>query len=127
MDRRRSALLALLLFVCFTALAIVVSGTRPHLAEGTAPEVLQGIGYLCGLVGGGLLLAPARGAAGDDRRAGAVVVGALAVLVVLDALTSDSGGADIGAGFVRLICLVAIAVVTARLAATTVSARRSRS
>jgi hypothetical protein len=45
-------------------------------------------------------------------------MGALVVLVLVDAvrLGDSSGGANIGAGFVRLVCLVVLAVMTARLA-----------
>jgi peptidoglycan/LPS O-acetylase OafA/YrhL len=124
MDRRRSALLALLLFLACTALAIAVSGTRPHLEQGTAPWVTQLVGYVSALAGGVLLLVAGRNGAAGDRRHGAVVLGALAVLVGVDVLTSGSAGADIGAGLVRVLCLVAVAVVTARVASGALPVRR---
>ena len=128
MDRRGRALVALLLFIAFTGASILVAGDRPHLDQGNAPWLLQVIGYLCAVAGGVLLLAPADGRDGSgDRRIGAVVLVALVVLVLLDAATlaADSAGANIGAGFVRLLCLVTIGVATARLAIAAAAARRS--
>ena len=129
MDRRGRALVALMLFVVLTGASIVLSGSRPHLDQGAAPWVLQVIGYLCALAGGVLLMAPAdgEGTNPDDRRIGLVVLVAVAALALIDAVTlaTDSGGANIGAGFLRLICLVAIFVATARLAIATARAGRS--
>jgi hypothetical protein len=50
------------------------------------------------------------------------------VLALLDAVTlaADSGGANIGAGLVRLIGLVVIMVATVRLALGIAAARRAR-
>jgi peptidoglycan/LPS O-acetylase OafA/YrhL len=126
-DRRGRALVALMLFVALTGAAIVVSGSRPASDPGAAPWVLQVIGYLCALAGGVLLRAPAAGADPDDRRTGLIVLVALGALVLIDAVTAatDSGGANIGAGFLRLICLVALFVATARLAVAVAKTRRA--
>ena len=132
MDRRTSALLLVLLFVACTGVALVVDGSRPASASGLAPTVIQGIGYLLGLAGALLLLLPDRGSAvplGDvDRRIGGVLLGALAVLVLLDVvgLTAAEDGANVGAGLVRLVFLVLVGVCTARLAVRTSAARRVR-
>jgi hypothetical protein len=50
------------------------------------------------------------------------------VLVLVDAvrLGDASGGANIGAGFVRLVCLVVLGVMTARLALAVAAAGRAR-
>jgi hypothetical protein len=129
MDRRVPALGALLLFVLLTGVSIAVSGSRPHLEQGTAPWLLQVIADLCGIAGGVLLLAPAQGADGEPstRRLGFVVMGATVVLVLVDAMTllDDGAGANIGAGLVRLLCLVVIGVATARLAVAVARFRRS--
>jgi hypothetical protein len=95
MDRRRSALLALVAFVGCTLAAILVSGSRPHLAQGDAPWVLQVVGYVCGVVAGVLLLAPGAGGTPTARGTGLVVLGGVAVLALVDAWTTatDSGGA----------------------------------
>jgi hypothetical protein len=126
MNRRRTALLALMGFVGFTLVAIVVSGSRPHLEQGDAPWMLQVLGYLCAVAGGVLLLIPDDRGFPTDRRAGLIVLGGVVVLALVDVWTvaTDSGGADIGAGGVRLIALIAITVVTVRLAAGTFSAGR---
>ncbi|PZA21290.1 hypothetical protein DMO24_11035 [Modestobacter versicolor] len=111
---------ALLAFVLLTAAAIVVSGSRPGLQQGAAPVVLQVAGHLAALVGGVLLL-------GAARTAGVVVLGAVAVLVTVELVTwatGTGGGANIGAGLVRLVALVAVAVVTVRLAPTVLAPRR---
>jgi hypothetical protein len=117
------------LFILLTGASIAVSGSRPHLDQGDAPWLLQVIGYLCGLAGGVLLMAPPDGTGGEsgDRRIGLVVTVALGALALIDAVTlvTDSGGVDLGAGFLRLICLVAMGVATARLAVATAQARRS--
>jgi hypothetical protein len=129
MDRRGRALVALLLFIVLTGASIAVSGSRPHLDQGAAPWVLQVVAYLCALAAGVLLMAPAEGANGgaDDRRTGLVVIGAVVALALIDGVTAatDSGGGDIGAGFLRLICLVAVGVATARLAIAAAAARRA--
>ncbi|MBB3677713.1 hypothetical protein [Modestobacter versicolor] len=120
MGRRRAAMAALLAFVLLTAAAIVVSGSRPGLQQGAAPVVLQVAGHLAALVGGVLLL-------GAARTAGVVVLGAVAVLVTVELVTwatGTGGGANIGAGLVRLVALVAVAVVTVRLAPTVLAPRR---
>ncbi|NEK85992.1 hypothetical protein GCU60_09480 [Blastococcus saxobsidens] len=123
MDRRRPALVALLLFVAFTGAAIVVSGSRPASDEGALPWALQVIGYLCA-VAAGVLLLTGQDAAG--RRTGMVVTAAVVVLALLDVLVPDEGGANIGAGLVRLVLLVVLAVATVRLSLATAAARRSR-
>ena len=127
MDRRGRSLVALLVFIVLTGASIVVSGSRPHLDQGAAPLVLQVVGYLSALAAGVLLLAPAQGAGGDDRRLGLVVLLAVVALALIDAVTfaADSSGADIGAGLLRLICLVAVGVATARLAIAAAAARRA--
>ena len=107
MDRRRMSLVLLLLFVACTGVAIVISGSRPGPQQGVAPAVAQVAGYLCALVAAGLLLASV-----STRAIGAWVLGALAVLVVLDLFVMD----DIGGGLARLAGLVVIAVATVRLA-----------
>jgi hypothetical protein len=130
MDRRGRALVALMSFILLTGASLVVSGSRPHLDQGSAPWVLQVIGYLCALAGGVLLTARAEGGDGggsDDRKIGLTVTVAVVALALIDAVTAatDSGGANIGAGFVRLICLVVIAVATARLAIANAKASRA--
>ncbi|TQN41016.1 hypothetical protein FHU33_0368 [Blastococcus colisei] len=128
-DRRRRALVLLLLFVVLTGVSIAVSGSRPHLDQGTAPWLLQVVGHLCALAGGVLLLAPEEGREDAGvRRLGAVVLAAIVVLGLVDAMTlaADSAGANIGAGLVRLVGLVAIMVATIRLAHGVAASRRTR-
>jgi hypothetical protein len=131
-DRRHLALVLLLSFVACTGVAIVVSGSRPASAPGLAPVVLQGLGYLLGLVAAALLLTPDQGGVArlgePDRRIGGVLLGALLVLVLLDvvALIADDGGANIGAGLVRLVFLLLVGLATARLAVRNSAARRAR-
>jgi len=122
-DRRVPALAALLLFVVLTGAAIAVSGSRPANDPGTAPWVLQAIGYICAGAAAVLLLT------GDDdgRRRGSLVGAATVALVLLDLLVPDEGGATIGAGLVRLVLLVVLAVVTASLARAVAADRQSRS
>ncbi|MGY1811495.1 hypothetical protein [Blastococcus sp. SYSU D00820] len=124
MDRRRPALVALLLFVVLTGAAIAVAGSRPATGEGTVPWLLQTIGYLCAVAGGVLLLS---GSGQGSRAVGGVVMAATVVMVLIDGMTllADGQGADIGGGFVRLLCLVVIGVVTARLAVAVAADRRS--
>ncbi|MCZ2859063.1 hypothetical protein [Blastococcus sp. VKM Ac-2987] len=124
MHRRTRALAALLLFVVLTGVAIGVSGARPALEQGAAPLLLQGLGYLCAITGGVLLLL---GDVGRDRQLGLVVLAGTAVMAVVDALTAADVGANIGAGLVRLICLAVVGVVTARLAVALVADRRAGS
>ena len=127
MDRRRSALGVLLAFAACTIVAIVVSGTRPAGGQGVAPTVVQGAGYLCALVAAVLLLAgPRHGEHPVERRSGGVILGALTLLLLLDviALTDGPDGANIGAGFARLVLLVLIGVSAGRLAVGTSSFRR---
>ncbi|RBY97043.1 hypothetical protein DQ237_05450 [Blastococcus sp. TF02-8] len=116
--------MALLLFVVLTGAAIVVSGSRPASDPGAVPAVLQIAGYLCALAAGVLLLTEQEPA---TRRIGMVVTGAVVLLGLLDALVSDDGGADIGAGLVRLLLLVVMAVVTVRLSLAVSAGRRSTS
>jgi len=122
MDRRRTSLVLLLLFVLCSGVAIVVSGRRRGLEQGLAPSLVQFVGYLFALVAGVLLLSSATEESG--RRIGAVVLGALAVLVLLDLLVAE--GPNIGAGFVRLVGLVVIMVATIRLALGVAAAGRAR-
>jgi hypothetical protein len=124
-DRRRTSLVLLLLFVACTGVAIAVSGSRPGLQQGVAPTVAQFVGYLLALVAAVLLIAPTAGwPGGAARTIGGTVLGALAVLVLLDLLAGD--GPDIGAGFLRLIGLVVIGVATVRLALGVAATRRAQ-
>ncbi|HVD29028.1 MAG TPA: hypothetical protein VNC79_11100 [Mycobacteriales bacterium] len=122
MDRRRSALYALVAFAVATAAAIVISGSRPGTGQGIAPMVVQAVGYVFALLAALDLLAPAAHPAGADRRLGGVILVALTALVLLDVFAA--GGPDIGAGFLRLVCLVVIVAVAGRLTATTVASGR---
>ena len=122
MDRRRSALYALVAFAVATAAAIVISGSRPGTGQGIAPMVVQAVGYVFALLAALDLLAPAAHPAGADRRLGGVILVALTALVLLDVFAA--GGPDIGAGFLRLVCLVVIVAVAGRLPATTVASGR---
>ena len=124
MDRRRAALYALVAFAIATAVAIVISGGRPAGAQGLAPLVVQGVGYACALVAALELLAPAENPAGADRKLGGAILVALTALVLLDVFAA--GGPDIGAGFLRLVCLVVIVAVAARLLASTLASGRRR-
>ena len=115
MDRRRIALLLLLAFLACMVVAVVLSGSRPGLQQGIAPTVAAFAGYLSALVAAVLLLLP--GPAGRDRPSrtiGVTVLGAVAVLVLLDLLVEH--GPDIGAGLVQLIGEVVIVVAAMRLA-----------
>ncbi|MFW3172212.1 hypothetical protein [Geodermatophilus sp. CPCC 206100] len=122
---RRLPLLALVLFVVLTGASIAVSGSRPGLDQGTLPWLLQVIGHLFALAAGVLLAAHGDG---GQRRTGFVVLAAVVVLALLDAavLASDEGGANIGAGFVRLLLLLVLCAATARVARDVVAARRPR-
>ena len=122
MDRRRAALYALVAFAVATAVAIVISGSRPGTGQGIAPTVVQAVGYVCALLAALELLAPAAHPAGADRKLGGVILVALAVLVALDVFAE--AGPDVGAGFLRLVCLVVIVAVAGRLVATSRPAGR---
>ena len=124
MDRRRAALYSLMAFAVATAVAIVISGSRPGTGQGIAPWVVQGIGYACALVAALELLAPAPHPAGADRKLGGVILAALAALVLLDVFAD--AGPDIGAGFLRLVCLVVIVAVAGRLLVTSRATGRPR-
>ena len=116
MDRRRTALFALMAFAVATAAAIVISGARPASAQGIAPTVVQGVGYVCALLAALDLLAPAASPVGADRKLGGVILVALAAMVLVDVFAG--AGPDVGTGFLRLVCLVVIVAVAGRLLAT---------
>ena len=130
MERPRLALVLLLAFIACTGAAILMGAARPASDPGLLPWVVQGIGYLCAVAGGVLLLAPASTdrVGAEGRRLGVVLLPTVAALVLVDAVTAttDSGGANIGAGLVRLLLLVVIGVLTARLAVTVAAERRTR-
>jgi hypothetical protein len=109
MDTRRPALIALLAFLGLTVVAIGISGSRPALQQGVAPAVVQFAGYACALAGAVLMLSRP-----GARGTGATVLAALVVLVALE-VAVDDGSPDIGAGFVRLLCLGVLVAVTLRL------------
>jgi hypothetical protein len=125
-DRLSLALALLLAFVACTGAAILISGVRPAAEPGVLPWLVQVVGYLSGLAAG--VLVPAHGGGGRSpvRAVGLLLMPALVALVLLDglAMAADSGGADIGVGFVRLGLLVVIAAVTVRLARAVAAARR---
>jgi hypothetical protein len=123
-DRRRAALLALVGFAVATAVAIVISGARPGDGQGIAPLVVQVVGYAFALVAAVELLAPAPHPVGADRKLGGAILAALAVLVLLDVFAD--AGPNIGAGFLRLVCLVVIVAVAARLLTTSLASSRRR-
>ena len=127
MDRRPAALVSLSLCLLLTLDPIVLSGSRHGPAQGAAPAVLQVAGYVCALVGAVLLLAAPR-AAGGDRMTGGVVLAVVVLLVALEVVTwatDTGGGANIGAGLVRLVGLVVLVAMTVRLASAVVERRRS--
>ena len=124
MDRRRGALYGLIAFAVATAAAIAISGSRPAGEQGVAPWLVQGVGYLCAVLAAVELLLPARHPSGADRKLGGVVLLAVAGMVLVDLFAAE--GPDIGAGFLRLICLVVIVAVAARLLTTTPAAGRGR-
>ena len=124
MDRRRAALSALIAFAVATAAAIAISGSRPAGAQGLAPWLVQGVGHLCAVLAAVELLLPAPHPSGADRKLGTVVLVAVAALVLLDVFTG--AGPDIGAGFLRLVCLVVIVAVAARLLTSTLASGRGR-
>ncbi|MCF6509832.1 hypothetical protein E9549_20925 [Blastococcus sp. MG754426] len=111
MDRRRTALVLLLLFALCSGVAIVVSGSRPASEQGLAPAFVQFAGYALALAAAVLLLS----SPGDGpRRVGGLVLVVLLALVVLDLIAP--GSPNIGAGLVHLAGLVVIMVATVRLA-----------
>jgi drug/metabolite transporter (DMT)-like permease len=115
MDRRRTALVLLLAFIACIGVAVVVSGSRPGLQQGIAPTVVAFVGYLLAAVAAVLLLVPSpEGPDRSSRTIGAMVLGAVVVLVLLDLLVEH--GPDIGAGLVQLIAEVVIVVAAVRLA-----------
>ena len=124
MDRRRAALYALVAFAVATAAAIVISGGRPATAQGTAPWLVQAVGYVFAVLAAVELLLPAAHPAGADRKLGGVLLVAVAALVLLDVFAG--AGPDIGAGFLRLVCLVVIVAVAGRLLATSRAPGRPR-
>ena len=128
MDRRRAALFALVVFAVGTTVSIGVSGARPGTGQGVAPAVVQGVADLFALAAGMLLLRSADRPGGADRKLGGAVIAAVAVLALLDveSFAGASGGADIGAGFARLICLLVIVAVAGRLLATSRAPGRPR-
>lgn len=125
-DRRAPALVALLLFAVATVLATVLDGRLPAGEESVTGWILQVLGYLVAIAGGVLLLTTD---GHPGRRSGAVVLGAVVLLVLIDglALARDGGGADIGMGGVRLLGLLAVAVVALRLAPVVARERRGPS
>ena len=115
MDRRRVALGMLLGFIVCIGIAVVVSGSRPGLQQGIAPAVAAFVGYVLALVAAVLLILPAPGDPDrSSRTIGAMVLGAVVVLVLLDLVVEH--GPNIGAGLVQLIGEVVILVATVRLA-----------
>jgi hypothetical protein len=123
-DRRRAALYALIAFAAASAVAIVISGSRPAGQQGALPLVVQGVGYVFAVLAAVELLLPAAHPVGADRKLGAVLLVAVAVMAGLDVF--GGGGTDIGAGFLRLVCLVVIVAVAARLLTTALASGRSR-
>jgi hypothetical protein len=110
----------LFVFVGCTGAAILIGGGRAAGEQGVAPVVVQAAGSLCALAAAGLLWAD------GARRAGGVVGGAAVLVAVLDgfALADSGGGANIGAGLLRLVCLLLIGMATARLAVDEARSRR---
>jgi hypothetical protein len=124
MDRRRAALYALVAFAVATAVAIVISGARPATAQGMAPTLVQGVGYVCAVLAAVELLLPAASPAGADRKLGGALLVAVAGMVLVDVFAA--GGPDIGAGFLRLVCLAVIVAVAARLLTSTLASGPGR-
>lgn len=125
MDRRAPALAALLAFAVASVLATVLDGRLPASEESVAGWILQVLGYLAAIAGGVLL-----GTSTQPRSwrvAGFVVIGAVVVMVLVDAVAvaGDDGGADIGLGLVRVLALAAVAVVAVRLAIELTGERRA--
>ncbi|RBY76620.1 hypothetical protein DQ239_13895 [Blastococcus sp. TF02-09] len=127
MDRRERALAALMLFVVLTGVAIVVSGSRPASAQGTAPGVVQLLAYACAIAGGVVLV---RASDQRGRRLGGLVLAAAAVMLLVDGLTllaAEDEGANIGAGLARLVCLLLVGGATVQVALDVAAARRDAS
>ena len=125
MDRRRAALPLLMAFILCIGVAVVVSGTRPLPEQGIAPTVAAFVGYALAAGAAVLLLtSPAEGSDGGSRTIGATVLGAVAVLVLLDLVTAD--GPNVGAGLVQLMGELVILVATVRLALGVARAGRAR-
>ena len=127
MERSRRALALMLAFAGCTVAAIVLAGSRPASAPGVLPWAVQVVGYGCGIAAGVLLLVQGSGQP-RVRRVGAVLMPALVALLLLDAFShgADPEGADIGAGLLRLLLLVVIAVATVVLARVSLVGRRAR-
>jgi hypothetical protein len=125
---RRIALVALVAFAVATAGAIALSESRAAAAQGIAPLVVQALGYGCALVAALVLMAPGDHPGGADRRLGGAVLAAVALLVLLDVevYAGEGGGTNIGAGLVRLVCLLVIIGVAGRLLATSLTAGHRR-
>jgi hypothetical protein len=125
---RRSALVALVGFALATAASIALSGSRPASAQGIAPLVVQAVGYGCALVAALVLMGRSEHPAVADRRLGGAVLAAVALLVLLDVevFAGADGGANIGAGLLRLVCLLLIVAVAGRLLATSLASGRRR-
>jgi quinol-cytochrome oxidoreductase complex cytochrome b subunit len=77
-DRRRTALVLLLLFIVCLGVATVLSGSRPGLQQGIAPTVAAVVGYLFAFVAAVLLIVPAAEDQGSMRTLGVVILGAAA-------------------------------------------------
>jgi hypothetical protein len=54
-DRRRTSLLLLFVFIGCTGAAILIGGGRPAGVQGLAPYLVQAVGSVCALVAAGLL------------------------------------------------------------------------
>jgi hypothetical protein len=111
-DRRRAALVLLLGFIACIGVAVVVSGSRPGLQQGIAPTVIAFVGYLLALVAAVLLIVAQTDR--TTRTIGATVLGAVAVLVLLDLFAAD--GPNIGAGLVQLLGELVVLAAAVRLA-----------
>jgi hypothetical protein len=79
---------------------------------------------VCALLAALDLLAPAAHPVGADRKLGGVILVALAAMVLVDVLAGAAP--DLGAGFLRLVCLVVIVAVAARLFAASRASGRPR-
>ena len=128
MGGRRVALVGLVGFAVATAIAIALSGARPPSQQGIAPLVVQALGYGCALGAALVLMSNSDHAGGADRRLGGAVLAAVALLVLLDmeAFTGQDGGADVGAGLLRLACLLVIVAVAGRLLFARLTSSRER-
>ncbi len=122
-DRRATALLALLLFALATVVALLLDGRLPAGEESVAGWIIQTTGHLSALLGG-VLLMTTDGHPG--RRSGVVVVAAVVLLSLVDALAlaDDGGDAAAALGLVRLLGLVVVGGVALRLAPAVARERR---